>query len=211
MQRRPFVKTARTISAALPLFTILSLWLIACNSYRPGISIYGNPDNDLYQLLQAGGVKSARYESIDEALRKCPPHGTLLVLAKDYPNEKTGYEPLLDKAKQAIAITMNHYPERWIWTNGIQQERARMILPLAWLVRVEDTPQHREWLELVCDDLLVNQVACGALREALVDQPANSNTPKSCPFAPGRRSPNPSRSKMRDRLCSYGLRRETSA
>lgn len=81
--------------------------------------------------------------------------------------DKTSYQPLLDKAKQAIGITMNHYPDRWIWTNGIQQERARMILPLAWLVRVEDTEQHRAWLQLVCDDLLARQVACGALREEL--------------------------------------------
>ena len=33
---------------------------------------------------------------------------------------------------------MKAYPEEWHWTNGLQQERARMILPLAWLLRVED-------------------------------------------------------------------------
>lgn len=81
--------------------------------------------------------------------------------------DKTGYQPLLDKAKKAIEITMANYPENWIWTNGIQQERARMILPLAWLVRAEDTKQHREWLGMICDDLLKNQVASGALREEL--------------------------------------------
>lgn len=37
---------------------------------------------------------------------------------------------------------MENYPEGWKWTNGIQQERARMILPLAWLVQVQDTPEH---------------------------------------------------------------------
>ncbi len=42
-----------------------------------------------------------------------------------------------------------------------------MILPLAWLVRVEDTQQHRQWLNQVCDDLLKHQVVCGALREEL--------------------------------------------
>lgn len=81
--------------------------------------------------------------------------------------DKTEYQPLLDKAKRAIEITMNNYPDNWIWTNGIQQERARMILPLAWLVRVEDKQQHRDWLSRVCDDLLKNQVASGALREEL--------------------------------------------
>ena len=42
-----------------------------------------------------------------------------------------------------------------------------MILPLAWLVRVEDTEEHRSWLNRVCDDLLSNQVASGAIREEL--------------------------------------------
>lgn len=80
---------------------------------------------------------------------------------------KTGYLPLLEKAKRAISITMEKYPGGWIWTNGIQQERARLILPLSWLLRVEDTPVHRNWLNLICHDLLQNQVECGALREEL--------------------------------------------
>ena len=81
--------------------------------------------------------------------------------------DKTEYRPLLVKAKKAIKITMANYPSNWKWTNGIQQERARMILPLAWLVRVEDTREHRDWLNAVCDDLLKNQVEEGALREEL--------------------------------------------
>ncbi|MEQ8422616.1 MAG: hypothetical protein RIB64_21590 [Arenibacter algicola] len=81
--------------------------------------------------------------------------------------DKTGYKPLLDKAKSAISITMENYPVNWLWTNGLQQERARMILPLAWLVRAEDKQQHRDWLNLICDDLLKHQVDSGALREEL--------------------------------------------
>lgn len=73
----------------------------------------------------------------------------------------------MEKAKTAIQITMDKYPEGWLWTNGLQQERARMILPLAWLVRVEDSEQHRLWLNRVCKDLLKYQVSCGALREVL--------------------------------------------
>lgn len=83
--------------------------------------------------------------------------------------DKTGYKPLLDKAKKAISLTMDAYPENWQWTNGIQQERARMILPLAWLVRVEDTDQHRRWLDMVVGRLLENQAECGAIREELGD------------------------------------------
>jgi len=81
--------------------------------------------------------------------------------------DKTGYQPLLDKAKAAIRITMEAYPDRWKWTNGIQQERARMILPLAWLVRVEDTEEHRKWLDMVVSKLLENQQECGAIQEEL--------------------------------------------
>ena len=54
-------------------------------------------------------------------------------------------------------MTMAAYPDKWKWTNGIQQERAKMLLPLAWLVRVEDTPEHRDWLRKIADDLINSQ------------------------------------------------------
>ena len=81
--------------------------------------------------------------------------------------DKTGYKPLLTKTKNAIRITMKNYPDKWKWTNGIQQERARMILPLAWLVRVENTAEHRKWLDDVVSKLIENQDECGAIREEL--------------------------------------------
>jgi hypothetical protein len=81
--------------------------------------------------------------------------------------DKTGYEPLLRKTETAIRLTMEAYPDNWKWTNGIQQERARMILPLAWLVRVDDSKEHRAWLDTVVNKLLENQVPCGAIREEL--------------------------------------------
>lgn len=83
--------------------------------------------------------------------------------------DKTGYAPFLEKAENAIRITMNAYPDGWSWTNGLAQEKARMILPLAWLVRVKDTPEHRDYLKQVTDDLLELQDTCGAIREELGD------------------------------------------
>ncbi len=80
---------------------------------------------------------------------------------------QTGFQPFLDKAKSAIRLTLEAYPDQWRWTNGIQQERARMLLPLSWLVRVEDTPEHRAWLRKMADDLLALQDASGAIREAM--------------------------------------------
>jgi hypothetical protein len=62
-------------------------------------------------------------------------------------------------------MTMKAYPDEWRWTNGIQQERARMLLPLAWLVRVDDSDLHRQWLRRMAEDLLARQNPCGAIAE----------------------------------------------
>jgi hypothetical protein len=80
---------------------------------------------------------------------------------------KTGYEPLLSRTKEAIKITMESYPDKWRWGSSLQTQRARMILPLAWLVRLEDTEEHRNWLDLIVTDMLKNQVESGAIREEL--------------------------------------------
>ena len=79
--------------------------------------------------------------------------------------DKTGFAPFLDRARTAIRMTIDAYPHDWRWTNGIQQERARMLLPLAWLVRVEDTGAHRAWLRRMASELLTLQDPCGAIRE----------------------------------------------
>ncbi len=80
---------------------------------------------------------------------------------------QTGFEPFLQKTENAIRMTMEAYPDQWEWTDGLAQERARMLLPLAWLIRVQDTPQHREWLKQIAVDLLAFQDSSGAIREHL--------------------------------------------
>ena len=87
---------------------------------------------------------------------------------------QTQYEPLLQRVKKAISMMMESYPEKWSWTNGIQQERARMILPLAWLYRVEPTRKHLAWLKYMSNELLKNQVSCGGIREELGDASKSS-------------------------------------
>lgn len=77
--------------------------------------------------------------------------------------DRTGYQPFLDKPRKAIGILMEGYPDKWRWQDTM--ERARVLLCLAWLIRVDDTPQHREWLDRILDDLLKLQVPCGAIRE----------------------------------------------
>lgn len=81
--------------------------------------------------------------------------------------DKTGYKPLLDKTKKGISSMMAAYPDKWVWTNGIQQERARMLLVLSWLVRIEDSPQHREWLDQMVSTILDNQDESGGILEWL--------------------------------------------
>ncbi len=83
--------------------------------------------------------------------------------------DKTRDSLFLEKAEKAIDITMKGYPDHWSWTNGLAQEKARMILPLAWLVRVHDTPEHREYLNRMVGDLLKLQDSSGAIREELGD------------------------------------------
>ncbi|MBN1583800.1 MAG: hypothetical protein JXA89_24045, partial [Anaerolineae bacterium] len=78
----------------------------------------------------------------------------------------TGYDPFLQKPKHAMQMTMAVYPA-WRWTNGFTQEMARMLLPLAFLLRIEDTAEHRVWLQRIADDLLAQMQRCGAIREQL--------------------------------------------
>jgi hypothetical protein len=49
----------------------------------------------------------------------------------------------------------------------MQTQRARMILPLAWLVRVEDTQEHRQWLDKMVNEILQYQDESGAIMEEL--------------------------------------------
>ena len=78
----------------------------------------------------------------------------------------TGYDSFLDRTRTAIGMTMEAYP-RWQWTNGLTQEMARTLLPLAFLIRIEDTAVHRRWLAQVSEDLLAQMHPCGAIRELL--------------------------------------------
>lgn len=81
--------------------------------------------------------------------------------------ERTGDSLFFTRTENALRMTMAAYPNGWRWMNGLAQERARILLPLAWLVRVSDTPEHRQWLRTAVDGLLGLQVPCGAIREEI--------------------------------------------
>ncbi|MAO15279.1 hypothetical protein J0656_11715 [Muricauda ruestringensis] len=81
--------------------------------------------------------------------------------------DKTGDPIFLERTKKAIKTTMEGYPDKWKWMNGLAQEKARIILPLAWLVRVEDSYENRKMLYTALDGLLELQDESGAIREEL--------------------------------------------
>ena len=81
--------------------------------------------------------------------------------------EQTGYELFLDRAETALKMTMAQYTDGWRWTNGLAQEKARIVLPLAWLVRAKDTPENRAMLRTAVDGLIALQDESGAIREEL--------------------------------------------
>ncbi len=82
--------------------------------------------------------------------------------------EQTRFEPLLTRTKTGMRMMIGGYPARWDWClRSGTIERSRLLLPLAWLVRVDDTPEHRRWLRQIAEDLLALQDASGALRETI--------------------------------------------
>jgi hypothetical protein len=77
--------------------------------------------------------------------------------------QQTGFADFLDRARRGISMTMKVYPDKWRWQNNL--ERAHMLLCLAWLLRIENTPEHRQWLDHIATDLLKGQSPSGAIYE----------------------------------------------
>ena len=118
---------------------------------------------DLPQLTEKGW----KYFFDREIVSYSPHMESYLWACNLWAYQKTGYELFYTKAERAIRMTMAVYTDGWRWTNGLAQEKARMLLPLSWLVRVKDTPEHRQWLSTAIDGLLALQEPCGAIREEL--------------------------------------------
>jgi hypothetical protein len=102
-----------------------------------------------------------------ETIRLAPHFEAYLWASFLWAYEHTGDELFYSRTAKAIRRTMENYPDGWTWTNGMAQELARMLLPLAWLVRLEDTAEHRRWLRRIATDLIALQRPCGAIREQL--------------------------------------------
>jgi hypothetical protein len=53
----------------------------------------------------------------------------------------------------------------WKWTQSMTNELSTMLLTLAWLVRADDTPLHRSWLDQVASRLLDFQLISGGIKQ----------------------------------------------
>ena len=103
----------------------------------------------------------------DEPFICCAPHYQAYLWASFlWAYALTGYEGFLTRPLNAVRMTMDAYP-KWRWTNGLTQELARMLLPLAFLVRIQDTPERRAWLNRIAADLLAQMQPCGTIREQI--------------------------------------------
>jgi hypothetical protein len=81
---------------------------------------------------------------------------------------RTGEREFLDRTVVAVRMTMDAYAKtQWRWNDNM--ERSRMLLCLAWLVRVDDTPEHRAWLMTIAEDLLAAQHESGAIADRLAN------------------------------------------
>ncbi|MDI6828679.1 MAG: hypothetical protein QME62_09365 [Armatimonadota bacterium] len=124
--------------------------------------------------IEARGWK-AYYDS--PTINYSPHHESYLWACNLWAFKQTGYKPFLERTKTAIRMTMEAYPDGWRWKDSI--ERSRMLLCLAWLVRLEDTPLHRQWLFRIADDLIARQDKSGAIQELFGGGPMGFNAPKS--------------------------------
>ncbi len=77
----------------------------------------------------------------------------------------TGHAAFMETAKSGLRAMMENYPAAWSLRDN--SERAQMLLPLAWLVRLEPSGDARDWLQLVADDLIATQQPSGAIPERM--------------------------------------------
>ncbi|MCE5278361.1 MAG: hypothetical protein ABFD92_01305 [Planctomycetaceae bacterium] len=102
-------------------------------------------------------------------MRNCPHYQAYLWAVNLWLYDKTHFGPLLDRTEAGIRHLMELLPDGWHHeANRHEPERCRMLLPLAWLVRVADTPEHRRWLDTIKEYVLVAQQPCGAIPQRII-------------------------------------------
>lgn len=85
----------------------------------------------------------------------------------------TGEDRYFAIARRGIETLMEAYPN-WGIVTSRTCEHTRMLLPLALLVQMAPTPEHRRWLDTVVSYLEEKQASCGALAEWDGNNPASN-------------------------------------
>eukprot|EP00948_MAST-09A_sp_MAST-9A-sp1_P000043 g43.t1 len=168
--------------------------LISWATGKTAMQLYYSDDNArslLAGLATRGALDDARWDSIiaSAVLANLRSHGKSgftesssnfqayiwAVFLRMY--DLTGFEPLLDCAQKAIETMMMNYPSMWVATsNGIAVQKARMLLPLAWLFKVTGSPKHEAFLDLMVHEVLDRQdPVTGAIREEATNSSWNSS------------------------------------
>ena len=143
-----------------------NLRLASSHGFRPGRINYAD--------LAGAGWRAYHYSGDAYANSSSPqPHyqaqmWAVFLLA----HALTGWAPLREAALAGLEATMAVYtltPTRFVWTEYLSEEQARLLLPLAWLVRTDAAPNatHLGWLTRVAGDLLATQHASGGILETL--------------------------------------------
>ena len=113
--------------------TILAMSVLG-NLRITGINGFG-PANDYFANIHTNGWRSYFNQDFSTDPSVYSPHFQSYIWAVYlWGYQQSAYQPLLDRAQKAITIMMESYPHKWLPTsNGITMQRARMLLPLAWL------------------------------------------------------------------------------
>jgi len=122
------------------------------NGYRPHL-LRGE------ELQQKGWQHFCQSEHIDY----CPHMQAWIWCTYLWLYDKTKYVPLLERARTGLKMMLAAYPKWRLEANRVETERCRMLLPLAWLLRVEDTAEHRQWLQTMADFVIGLQDVSGAI------------------------------------------------
>lgn len=77
--------------------------------------------------------------------------------------QATGYRPFLERTRRGLITMMEAFPGGW--RRNDVTELSRILLPLAWQLRIDPSDQVRDWLIAVVEALLRDQDRSGGIPE----------------------------------------------
>ena len=109
-----------------------NLRVSSASGFRPGRINFADIEASGWEAYAASGAVYANTSSPQPHYQSQMWAAWLLAWAR------TSYEPFYTRAAAGIASTMNAgYPAAWRWTEYLSEERGRLLLAVAWLVRAD--------------------------------------------------------------------------